>query len=51
MAEIKLRTKEELLLPDFNYYIFFKIEPNERDVAKIENSILQERNKWTQGQP
>ncbi|MBO5110815.1 MAG: hypothetical protein J6D21_08890 [Clostridia bacterium] len=51
MAEIKLRTKEELLLPDYNYYIFFKIEPNEKDVAKIEKSILMERNKWTQGQP
>lgn len=51
MADIKLRTKEELLLPDYNYYIFFKIEPNEKDVAKIEKSILLERNKWTQGQP
>lgn len=51
MADIKLRTREELLLPDYNYYIFFKIEPNEKDVAKIEKSILLERNKWTQGQP
>lgn len=51
MADIKLRTKEELLLPDYNYYIFFKIDPNEKDVAKIEKSILLERNKWTQGQP
>lgn len=51
MADIKLRTREELLLPDYNYYIFFKIEPNEKDVDKIEKSILLERNKWTQGQP
>ena len=51
MADIKLRTKEELLLPDYNYYIFFKIEPNEKDVAKIEKAIIMERNKWTQGQP
>ena len=51
MADIKLRTREELTLPDYNYYIFFKIEPNETDVAKIEKSISWERNKWTQGQP
>lgn len=51
MAEIKVRTKEELLLTDYNYYVFFKIEPNEKDVAKIEKTINLERNKWTQGQP
>ncbi len=51
MADTNLRTKEELLLPDYNYYIFFKIEPGEKDVAKIEKAILLERNKWTQGLP
>ncbi len=51
MADIKVRTREELLIPDYNYYIFFKIEPGEKDVAKIEKCILQERNKWTQGLP
>ena len=51
MADIKIRTKEELLLADYNYYVFFKIEPNEKDVAKIEKTINLERNKWTQGQP
>lgn len=51
MADIKLRTKDELLLPDYNYYIFFKISPTEKDVAKIEKTILMERNKWTQGLP
>ena len=51
MADIKLRTKEELLLTDYNYYIFFKISPTEKDVAKIEKAILMERNKWTQGLP
>lgn len=51
MADIKLRTREELLLPEYNYYIYFKIEPGETDVAKIESSIKLERNKWTQGQP
>lgn len=49
MADIVLRTKEELLLQDYNYYIFFKIEPNEKDVGKIEKTILQEKNKWTAG--
>ncbi len=51
MADMNLRTNDELLLQDYNYYIFFKIEPNETDVAKIEKTILQERNKWTQGLP
>ena len=51
MADLKLRTAEELVLADYNYYIFFKIEPNEKDVEKIRNTINLERNKWTQGQP
>ncbi len=51
MADNKLRTREELLLPEYNYYVFFKIEPTEKDVAKIEKLIQAENNKWTQGLP
>ena len=51
MAEVILRTREELALADYNYYIFFRIPPTEKDVAKIEMAIKQEKNKWTQGLP
>ena len=51
MADIKLRTREELLLPEFNYYIFFKIDPDEKNIENIEKYLLSERYKWTQGQP
>ncbi|MBO4868613.1 MAG: hypothetical protein J5585_02750 [Clostridia bacterium] len=47
MADNSKRTPEELLLPEYNYYLFFRISPKETDAAKIEKAILQERNKWT----
>ena len=51
MADVKIRTKEELLLPEYNYYIFFKIDPEEKDIEKIKLIINKEKNKWTQGLP
>ncbi len=50
MAEAK-RTPEELQRPEYNYYIAFRIDPKEKDVAKIDQAIKQDKNKWTNGTP
>lgn len=41
-----VRTKEELLRPEYNYYLAFGINPNEQDTSKIKNTILQKKNDW-----
>lgn len=46
-----VRTREEMLRPEYNYYIFFGIAPEEQDISKIEKVILWEKNKWIQGSP
>ena len=51
MGDVKIRTREELLLPEFNYYIFFKISPDEKSLEEIKKCLLAVRNKWTQGLP
>jgi len=46
-----LRTPEELNNPDFNYYFAYVIDPSENDSRKIEATMAQRKNPWTQGTP
>ena len=44
-----LRTPDELNNPEYNYYLAYVIEPVEKDVKKIETSMAQRKNNFTQG--
>ena len=44
-----LRKPEELSNPDFNYYFAYVIDPAEKDSKKIEASMAQRKNSFTQG--
>jgi len=44
-----LRTPEELNNPDYNYYFAYVIDPAEKDSKKIEASMAQRKNSFTQG--
>lgn len=48
---MKIRTKEELELTEYNYYVLFKINPNEASASEIQKAINNEKNKWVQGLP
>jgi len=45
------RTPEELKNPDFNYYIAFVIDPVDKDPKRIETTMAQKKNTFTQGTP
>lgn len=47
----KIRTAQELAASSYNYYLFFKINPAEQDVGKIEEALLREKRRWTMGTP
>ena len=44
-----VRTPDELLREEFNYYIAFEIDLKEKDPKKLETIIKQENNKWSGG--
>ena len=44
-----VRTTEELNNPDYNYYLAYVIDPAEKDAKKIEASMAQRKNSFTQG--
>jgi len=43
------RTSDELKNPDYNYYLAYSIDPSEKDTKKIETSMAQRKNTFTQG--
>jgi len=45
------RTPDELTNPDFNYFLAYNIAPTEKDAKKIEASMAQRKNTFTQGTP
>ena len=50
MAEI--RKQQELDNPQvYNYYLAFKIDPNEKNAQKIEEAIKKQKSSWAQGNP